>query len=68
MNKKRDQKKRLNATSPHMALPRGSNMHSQRSYSQDMTEDIEGKDPKTNIKMANKIIVGNDDTADVKTL
>lgn len=68
MNKKRDQKKRLNVTSPHMTIGRASNIHSQRSYSQDMTDENDSKEPKTNIKFANKIIVGEDDTADVKTL
>jgi hypothetical protein len=68
MNKKRDnKKKRPNATSPLFGIGRASNMQSQRSYSQDLTDEV-NNDPKTNIKMANKIIVGKDDDADFKSL
>lgn len=67
LNKKRDGKKRPNAASPLMMFGK-SGIASQRSYSQDVTELNDDKDTKYNIKMANKIVVGAEDTADYKTL
>lgn len=66
-NKRDMKKKRPNATSPLFGIARASNVQSQRSYSQDLTEEV-NNEPKTNIKMANKLIVGPSDEADYKTL